>query len=586
MTSKPDATNFENIRWVLGAVCLVAAWLFPFYSVASRDAMQQMFALGMFSLASLLFGMSAIASLPLLLLAAAILVMASAPHVYWGGQIAGVAGLLLAGVAAHVGAQSHRKPALLPWLLLGIVIAAFCNAAEGLLQWFGLVPGLSPWVIEPERRGIAFGAFRQPNLFATFICVGAVSALWLVELRRLTETMAWFLLVVLVFAVAASGSRSGAIELLALAVAGCVWRRQQSVAITRLMVGQLFLFALATYALPVAAAWHGFDFVSGVARVANAGQDARFLVWRNAAALIREQPWSGWGWLEMGYGHYVTVFQNRFPELLGHAHNLFLQVAVEFGVPAALALMGALIWLVFRGRPCRTRLDRGMTLLAHDLRRDTEGMPDPVHHATPTRQFAWAILLMIGIHSMLELPLWSAGFLFLAGLAIGFLMPLPTPNSRRGGYPVWASRIAGLCAAGLIAIAGVAWIQFAKVNQIYKVPFNDRVAQRAALAAASDAWLFRAQIDFVAIGLVEVTQQNAPEIRQKAEKLLHFAAEPQVIVPLLASLRYLNDAGALQFHAERFCRAFPAAYVRWKQEPVNQAIPAAVGARLPPACDQ
>ena len=223
MTSKPDATNFENIRWVLGAVCLVAAWLFPFYSVASRDAMQQMFALGMLGLASLLFGMSAIASLPLLLLAAAILVMASAPHVYWGGQIAGVAGLLLAGVAAHVGAQSHRKPALLPWLLLGIVIAAFCNAAEGLLQWFGLVPGLSPWVIEPERRGIAFGAFRQPNLFATFICVGAVSALWLVELRRLTETMAWFLLVVLVFAVAASGSRSGAIELLALAVAGCVW---------------------------------------------------------------------------------------------------------------------------------------------------------------------------------------------------------------------------------------------------------------------------------------------------------------------------------------------------------------------------
>ena len=586
MTSHPDATAFENTRWVLGGVCLVAASLFPFYSVASRDALQQMFALGMLGLASLLFGMSAIASAPLLLLAASIVVMASAPHAYWGGQIAGVAGLLLAGVAAHVGAQSLRKPALLPWLLLGIVIAAFCNAAEGLLQWFGLVPGVSPWVIEPERRGIAFGAFRQPNLFATFICVGAVCALWLVELRRLTETMAWFLLLVLVFAVSASGSRSGAIELLALAGAGCVWHRQQSVAITRLMMGQLVLFALATYALPVAAAWHGFDFVSGVARVANASQDARFLVWRNAVALIWERPWLGWGWLEMGYGHYVTVFQHRFPELLDHAHNLFLQVAVEFGLPAALALISTLLWLIFRGRPWRTRLDRGMTLLAHDLRHHTAGMPDPAHHAPRSRQFAWAILLTIGIHSMLELPLWSAGFLFLAGLAIGFLMPLPTPHSSRGSYPVWAPRIAGLCTVGLIALASVAWMQFASVDRIYKVPFNDRVAQRTALAAASDAWLFRSQVDFVAIGLVKVTQQNAPEIRQKAEKLLHFAAEPHVLVPLLASLRVLNDAGALQFHAERFCRAFPAAYVRWKLEPAKQPMHAAVGALLPPACDQ
>ncbi len=584
MISFPDATAFENTRWVLGGVCLVAAWLFPFYSVASRDALQQMFALGMFGVASLLFGMSAIAKLPFVILAVSLVAMALAPGTYWASHVAGFAGILLAGIGAHVGAHAGRNTNRLHVLIASILIAAFCNAAEGLLQWFGLVPGLSPWVIEPERRGVAYGVFRQPNLFATFVCVGVVCAIWLVEIRRLTEMMAWFLLVMLVFAVVASGSRSGAFELVALALAGCIWRKQQSTAVTRLMVGQLLLFALGSFVLPIAAAWHGFDFVTGITRVASATQDARILVWSNAVDLILERPWLGWGWSEMGYGHYVTVFPHRFNELLDHSHNLFLQVGVEFGLPAASALFSVIVWMLYSGRPWQTQLERSVTGHSKDDRQKNGGLPSWVQNPIQSRQFAWLILFLIGIHSMLELPLWSAGFLFLTGLAVGFLMPATIAFLQPRRYAVWSVNMAALCAAGLIALASVAWHQFDKVDKVYKAPFNDKVAQRAALASASDAWLFRANIDFVAIGLHEVTLQNALEVRKKGEDLLHFSAQPQVIVPLLASLRLLKDAKALQFHVERFCRAFPAAYIRWSEDRVNLDSHTLTGRLLAPAC--
>ena len=75
-------------------------------------------------------------------------------------------------------------------------------------------------------------------------------------------------------------------------------------------------------------------------------------------------------------------------------------------------------------------------------------------------------------------------------------------------------------------------------------------------------------------------------MRQRTEKLLHFSAEPPVIVPLLASLKLLGDTSAIQFHAERFCRAFPAAYARWRQGAGGEAIEVAP-VRLPQqSCDQ
>lgn len=560
MSALADKVFVLKARHCLALLFLVAAWVFPFAEGGSRDALRQIFALGALSAAALFFGLCATSPLVVSILVAFLSLMIVMPAPYSGGQVAGMAGALLASVGCHAGARLQRNPIGLLWLLVALTAAALINAAEGLLQWLGLAGDLWPWVADTERRGLAFGAFRQRNLFATFLCIGSVCVIWLVQLRRLTEAMAWFLVLILNFSVAASASRTGALELVALAVVGWAWRKQQPMAVTRLLLGQLLIFGLATLILPTVAHWHGFEFSSATARIASTAQDTRLILWSNTLDLIWERPWFGWGWLGMGYGHYVTLFEHRFNGLLDHAHNLPLQIAVEFGLPALAVFLLALIVCI-----CWSWRSRSFNCI------------EPKNCASD-RRFAWMILLVIlGLHSMLEYPLWSAGFLFLTGLAIGYLLPATSPVNSFA-IRVICSKYAGMLSAiALLSLSFVAWQQYAKILEIYKVPFNMREAQRAAISDASDAWLFRGYLDFAELGLTNVTPQNASAVRSRAEKLLHFSAEPRIIQPLLLSLWYLNETSALRFHAERFCRAFPDVFRRWSQDYENQPILAAAG---------
>ena len=78
-------------------------------------------------------------------------------------------------------------------------------------------------------------------------------------------------------------------------------------------------------------------------------------------------------------------------EMLDNAHNLPLHFAVELGIPFALAFCVLVVWAIWRGKPWAER------------RWD--------------RQMAWGILFVIGIHAMVEYPLWYGPF-FMATLVV------------------------------------------------------------------------------------------------------------------------------------------------------------------------
>lgn len=67
----------------------------------------------------------------------------------------------------------------------------------------------------------------------------------------------------------------------------------------------------------------------------------RFRVWDNAEAIIRDHPLIG-----VGPGKYFEAMKIKFPDTFKgediHAHNTFLHVAAETGIPAALVLLA--IW--------------------------------------------------------------------------------------------------------------------------------------------------------------------------------------------------------------------------------------------------
>jgi O-antigen ligase len=563
----------ERVRFLLGSLCIVLAWIYPYSSAVSRDALSQIFSLASLSIASILLGLSATPVLVYILITCGMLILLASPNPYWGGLVSGMAGILLTGVACHVGAHFRRTPQELSWFLFALVTAAIINATEGLLQWFGLVGELYQWMPEPESRGLAFGALRQTNLFATFLCIGSISTVWLVHKRSLTEPMAWFLLLMLMFAVAASGSRTGVLEVTVLAMFAFAWRKKLNAAVTQLFMGQLALLILAMLVLTIAAELLEFGFSSGAARTVKMGQDARISIWHDALYLIYERPWLGWGWRETGYAQYATLFKPRYEGIFDNAHNLPLQIFVEFGLLATAPFLGLVFWFSYKK-------------ISFCIKRGNITNTPPELESL----FAGCILLLIvGIHSMLEYPLWYAGFLFLVGLFVGYLLPKKEVDGVLNSYQVWSLRFAKLMPILLIALAWVGWQQYNTVLAVYKIPFtNDKSVRQAAmapvLANASGAWLFGAQLDFAALSSTVVTPQNALEVRERAERLLHFSAEPLVIQPLLLSLLYLNDMDALRFHTERFCQAFPSAYRRWSQEYAGQAMHVNSGHLFPLGC--
>lgn len=110
---------------------------------------------------------------------------------------------------------------------------------------------------------------------------------------------------------------------------------------------------------------------------------------------LREAPWTGYGWLQAGAAQYTVA--DQFPpmtELFLHAHNLFLELAVWCGYPLGILLIAFVVyWFA-------SRLRRTVTL---------EGC------------CGLLIVVLLGIHSMLELPYHYAYFLIPAGIWIGIV---------------------------------------------------------------------------------------------------------------------------------------------------------------------
>jgi O-antigen ligase len=73
----------------------------------------------------------------------------------------------------------------------------------------------------------------------------------------------------------------------------------------------------------------------------------RWEIWKDTSRLIAERPWlgSGLGTFGVAYTAVQTTFLDRF---VHHAHNDYLQVAAELGIPGAVLLFGTLGGVAWR----------------------------------------------------------------------------------------------------------------------------------------------------------------------------------------------------------------------------------------------
>jgi putative inorganic carbon (hco3(-)) transporter len=94
----------------------------------------------------------------------------------------------------------------------------------------------------------------------------------------------------------------------------------------------------------------------------------RVAIWKGAVQMIREKPWIG-----VGAGNFSRAFFERKIDFHFdrsqekvenyHSHNLFLQIAAESGIPAAVMLLAFFLWLMGKAVVLKIRgldLDAGL----------------------------------------------------------------------------------------------------------------------------------------------------------------------------------------------------------------------------------
>ncbi len=364
------------VRNILLVLCIALPWLNPFASSPST-AVIPLLVSWMLAACALL----AVVELPLAkprwtafdaVLCAALLAWLAA-SLLWVPQVIDraltmglVASLMCVWLMAAVGRRAALDESLLRWLVAGLLAAAVVSALLGVLQYLGLARELSPWVNQP-LKGDAFANLRQRNQFASLTSLGLVALLGWVAARVKAQSMTtrcwtvtFVLLNVLAAGVACSVSRTGAVQwvLVGVLVAAWAWySAKQDAAFGKALVGLALAAPVLVAVWSVLMPWLALQTTgewgaSMILRVTGQAQDyaacgGRRVLWTNVLALIAQHPWLGWGWGETDYAHFMTGYSSlRFCDMLDNAHDFPLHLALELGVPFAVAVAccGPMCW--------------------------------------------------------------------------------------------------------------------------------------------------------------------------------------------------------------------------------------------------
>ena len=270
-------------------------------------------------------------------------------------------------------------------LLVGGLLLA--GAAQGLLGLYQFVAGVGPAAFTLMGRFMrASGSFDQPNPFGGYLglllplAVGLLLTAWPgrddePRVRR-RKMLIWLYAAVTGALIAggllASWSRGAwlgaAVALVVVLVArGGLWLRGALMAIAVVVLVSLAVLgrvpvpdALRERVVDFAADFTTFDVRNIEVTDANFAVVERAAHWQAAWGMFSDHPWTG-----VGLGNYAQVYPKyalpRWQDPLGHAHNYYLNMAAEAGLPG---LVAYLLWVVagFWIAVRAVRVSRGVAL--------------------------------------------------------------------------------------------------------------------------------------------------------------------------------------------------------------------------------
>ncbi len=255
-----------------------------------------------------------------------------------------------------------------------------------------------PWLSFLRDFDASFGGLvGQRNHLVDYLWLGIASTMYLYIRERLPAWPAYVAIVGLALASVFPGARSAFLYPAALAVLSTfAWYRTNRLAAWRNLAVVCLLTIPAMFAVdrvPQAGATTGS---TATERLAAPELDpVRSGLLRVAWLAVLERPLSGYGVgaaPNVTFQHAATWPQNTRPVVAEHFHNLIAQWMVEFGLPITLAAIGfAAYWLGSAIRNARSG----------------------------EHWWVLSLLVVVGLHSQLEYPLWLTYFLVPIALVAG-----------------------------------------------------------------------------------------------------------------------------------------------------------------------
>jgi O-antigen ligase len=416
---------------------------------------------------------------------------------------------LVASVAMALRGAGLARPAFAAFAI-GLAVAAVGSALVALVQVFAPSLADGSLIAASTTPGRAVGNLRQPNHLASLLLWGLIALVWLGEAGLLRRRLVHGLAALMLVGVVLSASRTGIVGALLLALWGAADRRLARPGRALLLVMPLG-YALLWAALVAWAHASGAS-IAAETRLTAAGGDlssSRFAIWSDTLGLLRRVPWTGVGFGEFNFAWSLTAFPHRPTAFFDHTHNLPLHLLVELGLPLG-GLVLALLLAALVG---------GWRTAAADAQ------PASVARA------ALALVVMIGVHSLLEYPLWYAYFLLPAAFAFGLVLGLrhaPAVPERTRLLPVVS---AGLMAAALLAVA-----DFQRVVVIFAPP-RDAAPLATRIHAGQRSLFFAHHADYAA-----ATATTRPERQLDAfDGATHFLLDTRLMIAWAQAFHALGD---------------------------------------------
>jgi O-antigen ligase len=351
-------------------------------------------------------------------------------------------------------------------VLRALVALAVLNAMLGALQLAYGGTGVFA-LFESTHRGDALGLFVNHSHSATFLLIGLVAA----SVPRLFDgggrpggqwPVALGVIALLALAVVGTRSRTGLLTLLPVLLFSAYLRFPRAWNVKWLLVA-VFLLGAIVFAVgqtPLAQ--------TTLARFSVVDQDSRQIFWTNTLyAIAQFFPWgSGLGTFTTIYPSIEPLDQVRAP-IVNHAHNDYLELALEAGLPALILMAAAL------------------ALAAAALVR---ALPRPGLKSWQSRSLtlaAGAIVTIILLHSLDDYPLRMPAVAISFAACLAMLFP-----RARGGRVAPVRGIGFWLRRALVLGAGLAlgW-QVVSVSMASHLLLHDQPVQAVQWRPASaEAW--------------------------------------------------------------------------------------------------